>query len=593
MDKLIKNLKLDKVSGEVEILDRVYKNSNTWLNCRCSVCKSEWKIKVGYISRGVKCMECAKKERLIINQEKRKKRIFNKINEVAKERNFEVIDIYATNEKDINTYKIIFNNKNKDRNGKEYGKSELMYYPFINGNNSKNIMYDKNALTNEEWIQRAKIVHPEYTYDKVNYINCNKSITITCPIHGDFSVIPKTFMKKEYECPMCKNDRKINEFRNNLLKQLYDIYGKEYNFIIPDECHNIKNKIILVCRKHGEIKVVAKNLLLGKGCHLCNNEKNGILRRITFDDFVERSNKVHKNKYIYKIENFRKNDILLMTASCPKHGDFTQNIQAHMKGEGCPKCHGRYINEEERQKNFIERVKKIHGEKYDLNDAVYKKNDEKVKIICHNKDEFGNEHGEFFITPHNLLSGYGCCKCSGNFLDKELFIKRANEIHDGKYDYSKVEYINNRTKVCIICPEHGEFWQTPSSHLNGKGCPICKISHLERNLKRFLDEKNVQYIYQYRNNEIFGKQSLDFYLPKYKIAIECQGEQHYVDNFFKKHYKEKSVEHLKYIQKLDMRKRYLTHLNGIKMVYYYNEYIKNVDNLIIINTLTDLNNLLK
>lgn len=43
-------------------------------------------------------------------------------------------------------------------------------------------------------------------------------------------------------------------------------------------------------------------------------------------------------------------------------------------------------------------------------------------------------------------------------LTKEEFIKKANEVHKGKYNYDNVEYVNCDTKVCIICPEHGEFW---------------------------------------------------------------------------------------------------------------------------------------
>ena len=53
------------------------------------------------------------------------------------------------------------------------------------------------------------------------------------------------------------------------------------------------------------------------------------------------------------------------------------------------------------------------------------------------------------------------------------FIKKAKEIHGNKYGYSKTEYVNNRAKVCIICPEHGEFWQSPYLHTNGSGCPKC------------------------------------------------------------------------------------------------------------------------
>jgi len=65
---------------------------------------------------------------------------------------------------------------------------------------------------------------------------------------------------------------------------------------------------------------------------------------------------------------------------------------------------------------------------------------------------------------------------------KEEFIKEARKKHSDKYDYSKIEYVNNHTKVCINCPEHGEFWQIPSSHLQGKGCPKCGI--IMRSLKK-------------------------------------------------------------------------------------------------------------
>ena len=58
------------------------------------------------------------------------------------------------------------------------------------------------------------------------------------------------------------------------------------------------------------------------------------------------------------------------------------------------------------------------------------------------------------------------------------FKEKAQKVHGEKYDYSKVEYVNNSTKVCIICPEHGEFWQTPNNHLHGYGCPKCKAEKI-------------------------------------------------------------------------------------------------------------------
>ena len=62
----------------------------------------------------------------------------------------------------------------------------------------------------------------------------------------------------------------------------------------------------------------------------------------------------------------------------------------------------------------------------------------------------------------------------------DFFIK-AKIKHNNKYDYSKVDYINSRTKICIICPKHGEFWQTPANHLHGCGCPKCKNDKIGNN----------------------------------------------------------------------------------------------------------------
>lgn len=56
----------------------------------------------------------------------------------------------------------------------------------------------------------------------------------------------------------------------------------------------------------------------------------------------------------------------------------------------------------------------------------------------------------------------------------EQFIEDARAIHGDKYDYSKVEYVNSRTKVCIICPIHGEFFQEANGHIQGKKCYLCE-----------------------------------------------------------------------------------------------------------------------
>lgn len=121
---------------------------------------------------------------------------------------------------------------------------------------------------------------------------------------------------------------------------------------------------------------------------------------------------------------------------------------------------------------FIEDARKVHGNKYDYSKVEYKSNKIKVCIIC-------PKHGEFWQTPSNHLTGYGCKKCGTEKASSKQrntiinFTKKAKQVHGDKYDYSKVNYVNNHTKICIICPEHGEFEQTPSGHLCGNGCPKC------------------------------------------------------------------------------------------------------------------------
>jgi hypothetical protein len=120
---------------------------------------------------------------------------------------------------------------------------------------------------------------------------------------------------------------------------------------------------------------------------------------------------------------------------------------------------------------FIIEAKEVHGDKYDYSKVKYSNKNTKVCVIC-------PEHGEFWQRPSDHLAGRGCPECgrkrsTGKKITTVSFIKEAKEIHENKYDYSKVEYRGALNKICIICPEHGEFWQRPSDHLAGRGCPEC------------------------------------------------------------------------------------------------------------------------
>lgn len=121
---------------------------------------------------------------------------------------------------------------------------------------------------------------------------------------------------------------------------------------------------------------------------------------------------------------------------------------------------------------FIKKLIDIYHDKYDYSEVHYLGSTQKVKVIC-------KKHGAFTALPNNLIRGHGCPICSKEkakaklSLGRDGFIKKAKLVHGDKYDYSKVEYVNARTKVCIVCPKHGDFWQFPHKHLSGQGCPYC------------------------------------------------------------------------------------------------------------------------
>lgn len=183
---------------------------------------------------------------------------------------------------------------------------------------------------------------------------------------------------------------------------------------------------------------------------------------------------VHGNKYDYSRINLKKTSEKVEII-CPIHGAFHQWYYDHLKGCGCSKCSSLANGASKRltTEEFIKRANITHIFKYDYSSVVYKTSSDKVQISC-------PIHGIFDQLPSDHLSGKGCLRCQYQAHRERLtsnteeFIKKAKKIHGELFDYSKVNYINGKTKVEIICDIHGSFLQLPNTHLNGKaGCPSC------------------------------------------------------------------------------------------------------------------------
>lgn len=364
------------------------------------------------------------------------------------------------------------------------------------------------------------------------------------------------------------------------------VHGCKYDYS-KTKYNKSSEKVCIVCPKHGEFWQEANSHLQGRGCPKCGNNNISEHLKSNTNNFIRQSNKIHSNKYDYSKVKYI-NSHTKVCIICPIHGEFWQRPNDHLRGCGCPICSLKLINNKTLTNGeFIEKAKMVHGNKYDYSKVEYENNRTKVCIIC-------PIHGEFWQKPNDHLNGHGCSKCSGTkALTTEEFIENARKIHGDKYDYSKVEYMGNKKKVCIICLKHGEFWVRPNSHLSQKqGCKHCKKSKMENEIMSILKNNNISYVYQYNNKNCdwLGRQSLDFYLPQYNIAIECQGEQHY-----------KSVKlwggemGFKRRNKLDEIKKEKCKKHGIKIIYVGEDSYAKKYNIVSLTEFSEhiVNNLLK
>jgi len=401
--------------------------------------------------------------------------------------------------------------------------------------------------TQEEFVSRSRKIHGDkYGYSKVKYVNSKTKVILECKEHGDFLQSPYNHINKKSGCSLCSKkacSKKLSLTTEEFIRKAKDIFGELYDY---SECKyvNSKTKIRIKCKKHGDFfKTPNAHLVKKQGCTFCGNESGGDKNRMSQVEFIKRANEIHNNRFDYskvKYKNAMTNIIII----CPLeyHGEFKQMPSKHLSGQQCPKCAGRFMD----TVFFKVKAKEIHKDKYDYSLVEYKRNNQKVIIICPDHGKFyqkPNDHisgkqgcpkcgdieraikrrsnteefvekailihqdkydyylvnykqsnhkvkivcnkckHQFRQTPTDHLQGFGCPKCAGKCITTSDFIQRAIRVHGDMYDYSQVEYKKTDTKVKIICHTHGIFLQAPHSHLNGRGCPRCFKNYSKKQMK--------------------------------------------------------------------------------------------------------------
>ncbi len=237
--------------------------------------------------------------------------------------------------------------------------------------------------------------------------------------------------------------------------------------------------------------------------------------------FVEKAIKIHGDKYDYSKVNYTNSKVKVIII-CKEHGEFEMTPNGHLRGNKCRKCkyekHGLLLKKSLEQ--FIEEANIKHNHKYDYSLVKdFKNSQTKIDIIC-------KIHGIFQQTPKDHSSGQGCrlCGINKNTLNKtkshEKFIEEAINIHNNKYEYSLVEYINSRSKVNIVCKLHGVFQQSPSSHLKGHGCRQCSTeintNKQTKSQEQFIEEAKIIH------GDLYDYSLVEYVHTELKVNIRCK-----------------------------------------------------------------------
>lgn len=311
--------------------------------------------------------------------------------------------------------------------------------------------------------------------------------------------------------------------QEDFLKTLFKIYGDKYNF---DKVLyvNQKSKVLVTCHIHGEFEKAPVWLIHGSACQQCSKQERRDERvklslstcKDREEDFIKKSNEVHKNKYDYCKVRYVKSTAKVIII-CPKHGAFEQEANSHVQGKGCKEC---YL--ESPGKNLllsnaevVKRLKKIHGERYGYKKINYFGVSKPITLVC-------QKHGEFDILASSSFEGSGCQKCSIEKRRKSSheFLQQIIDVFGSLYDFSKVDYVNSETRVEVICKDHGSWLSYPSSLLGGHGCRHC--GHESRALKATKTTYDFIHESTLIHGDKYDYQAVDYVKSDVPVEIICR-----------------------------------------------------------------------
>jgi len=347
------------------------------------------------------------------------------------------------------------------------------------------------------------------------------------------------------------------------VRRAKEVHGDKYDYSKANYT-SIRGKVEIVCKEHDSFMQSAQAHMNGHGCRKCGSEKIWKSRtRLNTEEFIRRAKITHGDTYDYSLSECsgykQYVDII-----CKIHKKFSQRNDHHIGGAGCRKCANRYIPTTE---EFIKKARGIHGDKYSYEKTEYKTAKDHVIISC-------KIHGDFLQKPDNHFH-YGCSDCGKDLMAEKSrmktdeFVKRATKIHKNKYNYKLTKIKRREDSVKIFCNKcERYFYQSWRAHLRGSGCRSCafKNTSIELFIENFLKKYNITH----RKNDrtLLCGMELDFYLPDYRLAIECDGI-HWHSDFRGKD------------ENYHLNKTNLCENKGIQLIHAFENEIKTQPNIVL------------
>lgn len=315
----------------------------------------------------------------------------------------------------------------------------------------------------------------------------------------------------------------------NFIERAKFVHGSsEYDYSLVNYISS-REKVSIICPKHGVFQQTAGAHIGGHGCALCAQELSKISQSKLLDIFIEEANDIHQDKYDYSFVKYVNGHTKIIIFCLLHELKFEQLPSNHLAGyEGCEKCQSN--NSHLSNDEFIRRSKLLFGDRFDYFCTQYQNSDTAAAIFC-------IQHQIIFEQyPASHFSGCeGCPRCKSlESTERQVSAKRAtfkeeaNAIHSNRYDYSKSDYQGLRVKIEIMCSVHGSFWQTPDGHIHGEhGCPKC-FSNASHKEGKWLDSLSLPDDEGHRQVRIDagGKRfTVDGYEPTNNTIFEFYGDK--------------------------------------------------------------------